>query len=51
MRVVAEDGKVKINKFEGHDFGFLKMQIQDYLYQKKLHLPSSEQKPEKMDLA
>lgn len=46
-----EDGKVKINKFEGHHFGFWKMQIEDHLYQKKLHLPLSEHKPETMDLA
>ena len=35
---MAEE-KIKIDKFEGHDFGFWKMQIEDYLYQKKLHLP------------
>ena len=42
---MAEDGKVKIDKFEGHDFGFWRMQIEDLLYQKKLHLPLSEEKP------
>ncbi|GJX02910.1 putative RNA-directed DNA polymerase [Tanacetum coccineum] len=36
---MAEDGKIKIDKFDGHDFGFWKMQIEDYLYQKKLHEP------------
>nr|GEX28534.1 retrovirus-related Pol polyprotein from transposon TNT 1-94 [Tanacetum cinerariifolium] len=36
---MAEDGKIKIDKFDGHDFGFWKMQIEDYLYQKKLHQP------------
>ena len=45
---MADEGKVKIDKFEGHDFTFWKMQIEDYLYQKKLHLPLSEQKPETM---
>ena len=44
---MAED-KIKIDKFEGHDFGFWKMQIEDYLYQKKLHLPLSEVKPTEM---
>ncbi|GJW67995.1 putative RNA-directed DNA polymerase [Tanacetum coccineum] len=28
---MAEDGKIKIDKFDGHDFGFGKMQIEDYL--------------------
>ncbi|GJX37099.1 hypothetical protein Tco_0250402 [Tanacetum coccineum] len=36
---MAEDDKIKIDKFDGHDFGFWKMQIEDYLYQKKLHEP------------
>ncbi|GKC53800.1 hypothetical protein Tco_1076545 [Tanacetum coccineum] len=42
---MAEDVKIKINKFDGHDFGFWKMQIEDYLYQKKLHEPLAEAKP------
>ncbi|KAL6562175.1 hypothetical protein OROGR_003182 [Orobanche gracilis] len=45
---MADDGKVKIDKFEGHDFGFWRMQIEDYLYQKGLHEPLTGQKPEKM---
>ena len=45
---MAEDGKIKIDKFEGHDFGFWKMQIEDYLYQKKLHEPLSGEKPKDM---
>ena len=27
-----------IEKFDGKDFGFWRMQIEDYLYGKKLHL-------------
>ncbi|GJR06611.1 hypothetical protein Tco_0529595 [Tanacetum coccineum] len=42
---MAEDSKIKIDKFDGHDFGFGKMQIEDYLYQKKLHEPLAEAKP------
>ncbi|GJW11616.1 hypothetical protein Tco_1577443 [Tanacetum coccineum] len=42
---MAKDGKIKIDKFDGHDFGFLKMKIEDYLYQKKLHEPLAEAKP------
>ena len=36
---MADEGKVRIDKFDGKDFGFWKMQIEDYLYQKKLHEP------------
>ncbi|GJV38513.1 hypothetical protein Tco_1410990 [Tanacetum coccineum] len=39
------DGKIKIDKFDGHDFGFCKMQIEDNLYQKKLYEPLAEAKP------
>ena len=45
---MAEEGKVRIEKFDGKDFRFWKMQIEDYLYQKKLHEPLSGKKPEKM---
>ncbi|GKA85378.1 hypothetical protein Tco_0807032 [Tanacetum coccineum] len=41
---MAEDGKIKIDKFDGYDFGSWKMQIEDYLYQKKLHKPLGEAK-------
>ncbi|KAL4567903.1 hypothetical protein LXL04_023499 [Taraxacum kok-saghyz] len=30
---MAEDGRAKVDKFEGHDFAFWKMQIEDLLYQ------------------
>ncbi|GKC92968.1 hypothetical protein Tco_1158410 [Tanacetum coccineum] len=45
---MTEDGKIKIDKFDDHDFGFWKMQIEDYLYQKKLHEPLAEAKPTSM---
>ena len=48
---MAEEGKVRIEKFDGKDFRFWKMQIEDYLYQKKLHEPLSGKKPEKMEQA
>ena len=44
--MAADEGKGKIEKFDGADFGFWKMQIEDYLYQKKLHQPLTEKKPE-----
>ena len=31
--------KLGIEKFDGFDFSFWKMQIEDYLYQKDLHEP------------
>uniref|UniRef100_A0A0D3E242 Uncharacterized protein n=1 Tax=Brassica oleracea var. oleracea TaxID=109376 RepID=A0A0D3E242_BRAOL len=45
----GEDGSAhSIGKFDGTDYAFRKMQIEDYLYGKKLHQPLSK-KPEKMD--
>ena len=47
---MAEDMKIQINKFDGSNFNFWKMQIEDVLYQKDLylHLGRVERKPEKM---
>ncbi|KAI6675533.1 hypothetical protein NL676_003439 [Syzygium grande] len=39
---------MKIDRFDGKDFGFWKMQIEDHLYQMKLHLPLFGEKPETM---
>jgi len=47
--MTLEEGKVRIEKFDGSDFGFWKMQIEDYLYQKKLYLPLTGQKPTDME--
>ena len=38
----------EIEKFDGTDFGFWRMQIKDYLHGKKLHLPLLGEKPETM---
>ena len=38
----------EIEKFDGTDFGFQRMQIEDYLYGKKLYLPLLGEKPETM---
>ena len=47
--MAEEAGKVsRIEKFDGTDFGFWKMQIEDYLYGKRLHLPLLGEKPEIM---
>ena len=35
--MAAEDVKVKIEKFDGANFSFWKMQIEDYLYKKKMY--------------
>ena len=42
------DGKIAIEKFDGSNFGFWKMQIEDYLYGKDLWKPLKA-KPEKME--
>ena len=49
MGATVEDGKVRIKKFDGKDFSFWKMQIEDYLYQKKLHEPLLGKKLETME--
>eukprot|EP00253_Pinus_taeda_P004888 PITA_04888 len=36
---MAEDGKFRVEKFNGQNFSFWKMQMEDYLYQKDLYLP------------
>ncbi|KAG5028948.1 hypothetical protein JHK82_012546 [Glycine max] len=46
--MALKEGKVKIEKFDGKDFSFWKMQIEDYLYQKKLYQPLSRDKPNDM---
>ena len=40
--------KVIIEKFNGADFRFWKMQTKDYLYQKNLYQPLLGEKPESM---
>ena len=34
-----EDGKFRVKKFNGQNFSLWKMQMEDYLYKKDLHLP------------
>ncbi|KAE8686500.1 cytochrome P450 71A9-like [Hibiscus syriacus] len=46
--MAADEGNVKIEKFDGADFGFWKMQIEDFLYQKNLYQPLSGKQPEGM---
>ena len=47
--IVEEEGKdSRIEKFDGTDFGYQMMQIEDYLYRKKLHLPLLGKKPNTM---
>ena len=41
-----ESSKIGIEKFDGSDFGFWKMQIEDYMYQKDLHEPLLGVKPD-----
>ena len=47
--MAGEEGKGSgIEKFDGTDFAYWRMQIEDYLYGKKLHLPLLGTKPETM---
>ena len=47
--MAEEAGKVSgIEKFDGIDFAYWRMQIEDYLYGRKLHLPLLGTKPEAM---
>ena len=50
MGVMGEEGKFKIEKFNGKNYQHWKMQIVDYLYQKDLYLPLGglEKKPTNM---
>ena len=41
--MAADEGKMKIEKFDGVEFSFWKMQIEDYLHQ-----PLMETKPDSM---
>ena len=48
--MAREEGKTsRIKKFDGTDFGYWKMQFEDYLYGKKLHLPLLGRKPDSME--
>ena len=47
--MAEEVGKTfEIEKFDGTDFRFWRIQIKDYLYEKKLHLPLLGEKPATM---
>ena len=46
--VKMKSSKTGIEKFDGSDFGFWKMQVEDYLYQKDLHEPLLGVKPDTM---
>ena len=43
-----DSSKLGIEKFDGSNFSFCKMKIEDYLYQKDLHEPLTGVKPESM---
>ena len=47
--MVEKVGKMsRIENFDGTDFAYWRMQIEDYLYGRKLHLPLLGTKPEVM---
>jgi len=45
---MAKEGNIGIEKFNGTDFEYWKMQIEDYLCGKKLHPPLLGEKPDNM---
>jgi hypothetical protein len=47
--MAREERKVGIKKFNGTNFEYWKMQIEDYLYGKKLHLPLLGEQPDSME--
>ena len=48
MMAGEEDKASGIEKFDRTDFRYWRMQIEDYLYEKKLHLPLLRTKPKTM---
>ena len=47
--MAGEEVKVSvIERFDGTDYGYWRMQIEDYLYGKKLHLPLLGKRPDSM---
>jgi len=48
--VMADEGKIRVERFNGVNFEFWKMWIQDYLYRNDLYLPlgGKVQKPKEM---
>ena len=47
--MAGEEGKgLGIEKFDGIDFAYWRMQVEDYLYGNKLHLPLVGTKPKSM---
>jgi len=39
MGAMAEEGKFRVEKFNGQNYQLWKMQMEDYLYQKDIYLP------------
>ena len=52
MGETAEEGKIRVEKFNGQNYQLWKMQMEDYLYQKDLYLPlgGKEKQPVAMKL-
>ena len=47
---MAENGKFRVEKFNGQNFSLWKMQMEDYLYQKDLYLPLGGKKKQPKDM-
>jgi len=48
IKRTRDDGKLRIEKFDGKEFMYWMMQIEDYLYQRKLYKPLKGIKPDDM---
>ncbi len=46
--MTGEERKTGIEKFNGTDFEYWRLEIEDYLYGKKLHQPLMGEKPDDM---
>jgi hypothetical protein len=47
---MAEDGKFKVEKFNGQNYQLWKMQMEDYLYQKDIFLPLGGKEKQSMSM-
>eukprot|EP00253_Pinus_taeda_P024944 PITA_24944 len=47
---MAENGKFRVEKFNGQNFSLWKMQMEDYLYQKDLYLPLGRKSKKPIDM-
>ena len=47
---MAEEGKFRVEKFNGQNYQLWKMKMEDYLYQKDLYLPLGKKTKQSMTM-